>query len=197
MRSRPRAKRAMFVILFGMVQAAGSFSAGAGTLIERTLAFVNKKPVLYSDVALTRALLRLEEADALERTIDESLMFDEASRLLNDSPSEDAIARAVLELQEKTGTGFSRSALRRKALVQLAISNYIDQRLRSLVRVEDAEVRKIFNEKVVNDSQPPAFSLFAPSIRELLERRALDQRIEEWVGALRSRAEIRRPSPRP
>jgi hypothetical protein len=190
-------KRAVFVLLFGMIQAAGGFSAAAGTLIERTLAFINKKPILYSDVMLTRELLQLEEADALERTIDESLMFDEASRLLNDSPSEDTIARAMLALQEKAGTGFTRPALRRKALVQLAISNYIDQRLRSLVRVEDAEVRRVFNEKVVNDPQPPAFSLLAPSIRELLERRDLDQRIEEWVGALRSRAEIRRPSPRP
>ncbi len=197
MRSKPHMKRAVFVLLFGMIQAAGGFSAAAGTLIERTLAFINKKPILYSDVVLARALLHLEEADALERTIDESLMFDEASRLLNDSPSEDTIARAMLALQEKAGTGFTRPALRRKALVQLAISNYIDQRLRSLVRVEDAEVRRVFNEKVVNDPQPPAFSLLAPSIRELLERRDLDQRIEEWVGALRSRAEIRRPSPRP
>jgi hypothetical protein len=141
--------------------------------------------------------LQLAEGESLERTIDEALMFDEASRLLDDSPSEDMIARAVFALQEKTGTGFTRPALRRKALVQLAISNYIDQRLRSLVRVEDAEVRRVFNQRVVNDPQPPAFSLVAPSIRELLERQALDQKIEEWVGALRSRAEIRRPSPRP
>lgn len=197
MRSKPRGTRAVFVLLFGMIQVAGAFSEAAGTLIERTLAFVNKKPILHSDVALTRALLQLEEADALERTIDESLMFDEASRLLNDSPSEDTIARAVLALQEKIGTGFTSPALRRKALVQLAIANYIDQRLRSLVRVDDAEVRKAFNERLVNAPQPSLFSEVADAIRESLERRSLDQKIEEWVGALRLRAEIRRPAPRP
>ena len=197
MRSRPRVKWVVFVILSGMIQAAGGFSAAAGTLIERTLAFVNKKPILYSDVTLARALLQLEEADALERTIDESLMFDEASRLLNDSPSEDTIARGVLALQEKAGAGFTAPALRRKVLVQLAISNYIDQRLRSLVRVEDAEVRKAFNERVRNDPQPSLFSQVADAIRESLERRSLDQKIEEWVAELRRRAEIRRPSSRP
>ncbi len=197
MRSKRSGRRAVFVILFGMIQAAGGFYAGAGTLIERTLAFVNRKPVLYSDVMLTRALLQLEETDALERTIDESLMFDEASRLLNDPPSEDTIARAVLALQAKSGPGFTAPALRRKALAQLAISNYIDQRLRPLVRVEDAEVRKAFNERVVNDPQAPSFGLVAPSIREALERRSLDQKIEEWVAALRLRVEIRRVPPRP
>ena len=197
MRFEPRVKRAVFVILLGVIQAAGAFSAAAGTLIERTLAFVNKEPILYSDVALTRALLPLEEGDALERTIDEGLMFDEASRLLNDSPSEDTIARAVLALREKTGTGFTAPALRRKALVQLAISNYIDQRLRPLVRVEDAEVRKAFNDRVLNDPQPSLFSQVADAIRESLERRSLDQKIEEWVAALRLRAEIRRLPPRP
>jgi hypothetical protein len=197
MRSKRCGRRAAFVILFGMIQAASGFYADAGTLIERTLAFVNRKPVLYSDVVLTRALLQLEETGALERTIDEGLMFDEASRLLDDTPSEDAIARAVLALQGKSGPGFTAPALRRKALAQLAISNYIDQRLRSLVRVEDADVRKAFNDRLLNDPQPSLFSEVADAIRESLERRSLDQKIEEWVGALRLRAEIRRPSPRP
>ena len=89
------------------------------------------------------------------------------------------------------------AALRRKALIQLAISNYINQRLRPLVRVEDAEVRKVFSQKVLNDQEPPSFSLVAPSIRELLERRSLDQKIEEWVASLRRREEIRRLPARP
>jgi hypothetical protein len=124
-------------------------------------------------------------------------MFEEASRLLSQSVPEEAIAKAALALQGKAGLSFSETALRRKALVQLAISNYIDLRLRPLVRVEDAELRKAFNERVVNETQPEAFSLVAPAIREALERRSLDQKIEEWVVSLRQRAEIRRPAPRP
>ena len=185
------------VILIGAILFGGGVRATAGTLIERTLAFVNKKPVLLSDVELTKALLQLEEGEALERTIDESLMFEEASRLLSESPPEETTASAVFALQEKAGPGFTAKALRRKALIQLAISNYINQRLRPLVRVEDAEVRKVFSQKVLNDQEPPSFSLVAPSIRELLERRSLDQKIEEWVASLRRREEIRRLPARP
>lgn len=197
MRSKRPFKSAALVILFGAVLFGGGVRAAAGTLIERTLAFVNKKPVLLSDVELTKALLHLEEGEALERAIDESLMFEEASRLLGEPPPEETTASAVFALQEKAGAGFAPAALRRKALIQLAISNYIDLRLRPLVRVEDDEVRKVFNQQVLNDPQPPSFSLVSPSIRELLERRSLDQKIEEWVASLRRREEIRRLPSRP
>jgi hypothetical protein len=172
--------------------------AGAGTLVERTVAFVNRKPVLLSDVELTRALLKLDEREATERAIDERLMFDEASRLSNETPPEETVARAVSSLREKAGPGFTPQALRRKALVQLAISNYIEQRLRPQVRVEDEEVRKVYNERIAKDpQQAPAFNLLADAIRETLESRLLDQKIEDWVASLRSREEVRRVSPGP
>jgi hypothetical protein len=166
-------------------------------LLERTLAFVNKKPVLHSDVELVKALLKLDDQEAVERAIDESLMFEDASRLLNQPPSDEAVTVARLALQEKAGPGFAAPALRRKALVQITIASYIDLRLRPLVRVEDAEVRRAFNERVVNEPEPPSFSLVAAALRESLERESLDQKIEEWVASLRRTAEIRRPPPRP
>lgn len=169
----------------------------AGTMIERTVAFVDKKPILLSDVLLSRALLQIEEEDAIERTIDEVLMYDEASRLVSDAQAEDDVAKAVLVLREKAGPRFSAAALRRKALTQLAISRYIDLRLLPLVRIEDADVRKAFNEKVANDRFAPIFTQVGPSLREDLERRALDQKIEEWVASLRRRQSVRRAPTRP
>lgn len=168
----------------------------AGTPVERTLAFVNRKPVLLSDVELTRALLKLGESEALERSIDEALMFLEASRLSGEAPPEETVARAASTLGEKAGPGFTPAALRRKAVVQLAIASYIELRLRPQVRVEDDEVRRAFDEKVASDPQSPSFDLVADAIRESLEQRALDQKVEEWVASLRRREEIRRvPSP--
>jgi NAD(P)H-hydrate repair Nnr-like enzyme with NAD(P)H-hydrate epimerase domain len=177
--------------------ALGAGSAPAGPVLERTVAFVNKKPVLLSDVELTRALLKLDEKEAIERSIDERLMFEEASRLVSEALPEDAVSAAALVLREKAGDGFTPAALRRKAAVQIAISSYIDQRLRPQVRVEDAEVRKAFNEKVVNDQEPIAFSLVADALRGALEQQALDQKIEEWVASLRRREEVRRVPARP
>lgn len=179
----------------GAILALGA-SVQGGTIVERTLAFVNKKPVLLSDVSLTRALLQLDEKEALERTIEEVMMYEEASRLLSEPPPPEVLEAAVLALREKAGPGFTTPALTRKAVTQLAIKSYIDIRLRPLVRVDDAEVRKVFNERLANAALPEAFSVVAPEIREQLERRALDQRIEEWVTSLRRREEVRRPLPR-
>ena len=194
MRSRARPWVLAAVLLASIL---GAHQAFAGTLVERTVAFVNKKPVLLSDVELTRALLKVDEKTAIERSIDETLMFDEASRLVTGSLPEEEVAPAVAALTEKAGPGFTRMALRRKALVQLAISNYIELRLRPQVRVEDEEVRQAFNERILNDPQAPPFNLVADAIRESLESRALDRKIEEWIASLRRREEIRRVPPRP
>ena len=168
----------------------------AGTVVERTLAFVNRRPILLSEVQLTRALLALEEKEALERTIDEVMMFEEASRLLSEAPPPENLAVAIETLREKAGPGFPEAALRRKALAQIAIASYIDVRLRPLIRVDDTEVRKIFNERLAKEVPPPSFTVASAEIRELLERRALDQKIEEWVLSLRRREEVRRPPAR-
>ena len=194
MRSRPAAA---ILALALMASALGAHRASAGTIVERTVAFVNKKPVLLSDVELTRALLKLDEKEATERAIDEVLMFEEASRMVTESLPEESVSRAVLSLKEKAGLEFSPAALRRKALVQLAIANYIELRLRPQVRVEDEAVRQTFNDRVAKDPQTPLFALVADAIRELLESRALDQKIEEWIALLRGREEIRRVAPRP
>lgn len=167
----------------------------AGTVIEKTLAFVNKKPVLLSDIELTKTLLGIDDASALQRTIEESLMFEDALRLLNEPPAGEALESAVATLQAKTGAHFSRVALLRKARVQLAIANYIDVRLKPLVRIEDSEVRRVFNEMVAAEGQAPNFEAAGPEIRAALQGKSLDQKIEEWVTALRARAEIRTPRP--
>lgn len=168
----------------------------AGTVVERTLAFVNRRPILLSEVQLTRALLKLDEKEALERTIDEVMMYEEAARLLSEAPSPAALATALQSLREQAGPDFSDAALRRKASVQLAIAGYIEVRLRPLVRVDDADVTRIFNERLATEAVPPSFTIASAEIREILERRALDQRIEEWVSSLRRREEVRRPPAR-
>jgi hypothetical protein len=59
--------------------------------------------------------------------------------------------------------------------------------------VDEAAVRKAFNERLVNDPDPPVFSQVASALRDSLEGRALDEKIEEWVSDLRMHADIRRP----
>ena len=191
MRFRPAASGRALGLLAGLL-AFDASAVAAGPILERTMAFVNKKPVLLSDVELTMALLKLDETPAIERSIDEKLMFEEASRLVNQPPTEEVIASAIQTLRAKVGERFAAAALRRKALVQLAISTYIELRLRPQVRVDDEAVRRVYNEKVLNESQAPAFNSVAEAIREALVGRSLDLRIEEWVASLRRREDVRR-----
>ena len=188
MRSKRRLVLPAFLLAF-----AALVPAVAGTVVERTLAFVNRRPILLSEVQLTRALLVLDEKEALERTIDEVMMFEEASRLLSDAPPPQNLDAAIATLREIAGPEFPEAALRRKALVQIAIASYIDVRLRPLIRVDDAEVTKLFNERLAKEVPPPSFTVASLEIREFLARQALDRRIEEWVTSLRRREEVRRP----
>lgn len=193
LRLRPLNRLVLLMLALTAMTAGPAARLGAGTLVERTEAFVNRRPVLLSDVVLTAALLRLNHAEATEKSIDEALMFEEASRLVNDAPGDEAVTEATLSLKEKAGPGFSTVALRRKALVQLTIAAYIDLRLRSLVRVEDEDVRKAFEDLAKTEARSPIYADVVADLREALEARVLDERIEEWVAELRLRADIRRP----
>ena len=154
MRSKTSLRMAGLIPILLWALSAYPPAASAGALVERTVAFVNKRPVLLSDVELTRTLLGIDGPEALEQTIDEVLMFEEASRLLSEPAAAETVESAVRALREKAGHGFTEAALRRKARVQLAIANYIQIRLRPLVRVDDAEVRKVFNLSLIHISEP-------------------------------------------
>lgn len=192
MHSDPRRSWLAAFLTMTLLTLALAQGAHAGDIVERTVAFVNTQPVLLSEVALTRALLELDESAAIERTIEEVLMYGEAVRLVSEALPEEEVSKAFATLREKAGDGFAKAALRRKAIAQLTIAKYIDLRLRPLIRIEDAEVRRTFNERLANDPLAPVFNLVAQSIRETLERRSLDQRIEEWVASLRVREAVRR-----
>ncbi|MEO8360855.1 MAG: hypothetical protein ABI672_12560 [Vicinamibacteria bacterium] len=180
------------ILLAGLTLGSVAFIEAAN-VVERTMAFINKKPVLLSEVQLTQILLQINPEAALEKTIDEDLMFEESSRLLSTVQDEKELEAATTVLRAKAGPGFSDAAIKRKAQMQLSIARYIEIRMRPQARVEDTEVRRLFDEKAVGDPKAPEFVQVEPSIRESLERRALDRKIEEWVTSLRQRAEIRRP----
>ena len=74
---------------------------------------------------------------------------------------------------------------------QAAILQYVDFRFRPQVRITEEELRAAWNREFEGEPEGPAFEEAAPALRERLERRALDERIENWVKRLRERAEVR------
>jgi hypothetical protein len=175
-------------------------SGGAGEpppdreLVERILAVVDERPILLSEVRAAEALKGLSRADALEESIDEHLMYQEAARLPQAAVPDDQVDQALeglLESRPELTSRVPRSVLRRLLGRQAVILRYVDLRFRPQVRIGEDELRAAWNEDYGGEPAGPPFEEAAPQLRARLERQALDRRIEAWIEDLRERAEIR------
>jgi hypothetical protein len=163
-------------------------------VVERVLAVVDERPLLLSEVRAVEEVRGLDRAEALEASIDERLMYEEAARLPQAVVSEAEAERALQALVEVRAALESRvplTELRRVIRRQATILRYVEFRFRPQVRITEEELRAAWNEEYRGEPEGPPFEEAAAGLRARLERRALDQRIEEWVRDLRSRAEVR------
>ena len=174
-------------------------------VLERIVAVVDGRPLLLSEVRALQVLKGLDEDRARKEAIDARLMYQEAARLPQaDVSAEDedrALARLEAERPEVRGR-IEKGELRRLVRRELAILKYVEFRFRPQLGVTDEDVRRAFEteEGRKGDAAPVdgparpagrAFEEFSAQIRERLERRALDERIEAWVSDLRERANVR------
>ena len=152
--------------------------------IERVMAVVDRQIVFSTEVGLVQALRGVTTEVAREALIDELLMYQEAARLRRVPVASDAESRAFESLRSRLPAP-SRSdvaAIRRMARRQLMILAYIEFRFRPLIAAteEDVEAERARRE-----------GLSPESVRELIEQRRLDERVELWIADLRSGARIR------
>jgi hypothetical protein len=87
------------------------------------------------------------------------------------------------------------SELQRLVRRESAILKYVEFRFRPQLRVSDEDVRAAFE---ADPAAGDSFEAAKERLREKLERRALDERVEAWVRELRARADVRyvgRPAP--
>lgn len=159
--------------------------------IERVVVVVDGRPLLLSDVSDLARVRGLGEEAALEAVIDERLMYQEASRLTQTevlADEEERALAALLERKPALPAEVGEVGLRRILRRQITILKYVEFRFRPQLRVSDQQVRAAF------ESDPQAGESFEAEkerIRERLERRALDERVEAWVRELRVRADVR------
>jgi len=158
-------------------------------VIERILAVVDDRPLFLSEVRLVEAVRGLDREAATEAAIDERLMYAEAARLPQADVTEEETSAALerlLESRPELREDRARVELRRLVRRQATIVKYVEFRFRPQVRVSPEEA----TEAVEDEARERAEDQTA-AVRESLERRALDERIEEWVRDLRSRADVR------
>jgi len=136
----------------------------------------------------------LDRGEALEETLDERLMLQEAARLPQAEVSEEEVEQALRSLLDARPGLEDRvppADLRRLLRRQLAILKYIDFRFQPQIRITEEALREAWNEDYRGQPEGPPFEEAAPELRARLERRELDQRIESWVRRLRGRADVR------
>jgi hypothetical protein len=168
--------------VFAVFLFAAAAAIGAETL-ERVLAVVDERPVFLSDVRAVEGMDQISRKDALERVIDETLLFREASRLPQ-------VATAPDLAGPNPGPGGA-SARRRAVERRTAIRRYAAFRFRPQVRIDDEAIRKAYAERGKTEANPPPFESAASGLREELTMQAVDTRVEEWVKDLRAAARIR------
>ena len=166
----------------------------AAELADRILAVVDERPLLLSSVRAVEEVRGLDRGAALEETIDERLMFQEAARLPQAGVSEEELEQALRPLRQAHPGLEDRvppAELRRLLRRQLAILKYINFRFQPQIRISEEALREAWNEDYRGQPEGPPFEEAVPELRARLERRELDQRIEDWVRGLRGRADVR------
>jgi len=162
-------------------------------ITERVLAVVDERPMLLSQVRAVEAVRGLARSEALEASIDERLMHQEALRLpqaaVSREEAEEALG-ALLETRPELAL-WSRAELLRLLQRQGVILRYVEFRFRPQIRITEEALRAAWNEELGGKPDGPPFDEAVPALRARMERRALDERIEDWVKRLRERAEVR------
>jgi hypothetical protein len=170
-------------------------SQSSAEILERVLAVIDGTPVLMSEVLVFARLKTLEPGPALDGTIDEILMFREASRLPEASltPEEEGLATEQLVARlAGSGAPADPALLRRIARRQAAILKYVAFRFRPQIKIDEAAVGKVYAAEIAGRPGAAPLSSVFSQIESQLASRALDERIETWIKELRSAARIRK-----
>lgn len=202
----------------GFFLAAVAAVLSGAVVLDRIAVIVNKHAIKLSDIQhelrLTQfinnqpldlgAAARKQEADHL---IDQAVIRDEialegygrandtqAASMLNQIrknrfAGSDTRLRASLERY-----GLTENELRDQLLWQMTVLNFIDQRFRPGVMVNDDDVRKYYDSHLdaLKKQHPRDFSFekLAPEIRTLLEGQQINQQFDSWLDESRKNARI-------
>ena len=169
----------------------GSVSA---EIQERVLAAVDQRPILLSEAQAMEAVRGLPRRAAVDALIDEDLMLREASRLPAAAAAaslEDKAYAELLAARPDLAGRVAEAELRRLVRRQAIIVQYVNLRFLPQVRVSDDVVREAYAAEYGQHGEAPSFAEASGPLRDRLERRDLDARIEGWVKELRAAADIR------
>ena len=92
-------------------------------------------------------------------------------------------------------SGLSEQELRATLRRQIGVAQYLEQRFRPLTFVTEEQIEAYYRDELLRSLQGrplPELSEVSESIRRILEERAFNARVEEWIEGLKGRTRIRR-----
>ena len=196
------------LFLLGVVLVA---SAARAEIVDRIVAVLDREAITLSEAeqaAEYRALRGEEElsmSKLVERLIEARLVEREVNRYPEESIPQkqiDEVLDAIRQSFHSEETlvdikGITLDELEALGRKQLTVQRYLERRFRPLVYVTEADIEKYYADELVpvlDDAgeAAPLFESVAGSMRRILEEKAFNQRVDRWIGVLKSRAHVRR-----
>jgi hypothetical protein len=181
-------------------------------LLDRIVARIDNDIILLSDVRLlSRYQLLVEgksenDAEILDRLIDQWIIRNEANVARTPPPSDADIDRAVRRLVQGFSSeedfqtrrklaGLSEADIRRVTTDQLFLNSYLDSRFRPTVQVAEQAIRDFYQNSLIPRAQargttPPTFEAAHDYILEALIQRGINEQADRWLNESHGRLRV-------
>jgi peptidyl-prolyl cis-trans isomerase SurA len=198
------------IVLVGLLSGA----LAQAELVDRIVAIIDRDVVTLSEAEqageIARARTGASEPEPLisivERLIESRLVEREVERFTGEPVSPEFVDGALREVRDRfssetafremlAGSGLSEEELRATLRRQIGVARYLEQRFRPLTFVTEEQIEAYYRDELlpsVEGSRPPELSEVSESVRRILEERAFNARVEDWIEGLKARARIRR-----
>jgi peptidyl-prolyl cis-trans isomerase SurA len=187
-------------------------AAARAELVDRIVAIIDRDVVTLSEAEQASELARARTGDSpplvsvVERLIESRLVEREVDRFTGEPVSPELVDGALQEVRARfssesafremlTRSGLTEDELRATLRRQMGVAQYLEQRFRPLTFVTEEQIVAYYRDELAPSVQGrplPELSEVSESIRRILEERAFNARVEEWIDGLKGRARIRR-----
>jgi hypothetical protein len=203
---------AMRVAVISLLAAVCTRCPAAQEIVDRIVTRVENDIILLSDVRALRSYQRFldgtSETDSqiLDRLIDQWIVRTEAEVSRFPPPSGSEIDRGVERIRKswdsaeeyesrKKLSGLKDQDIRAMVVMQLYLSNYLDSRFRSGVRIEPKAIEDFYRNSVVprakaRGQEPPTLDAARDFIEEALMQNGINAQADQWLKESRTRLHI-------
>jgi peptidyl-prolyl cis-trans isomerase SurA len=181
-------------------------------LVDRIVAIIDREVVTLSEAEQAREIARArtgEEpslASVVERLIEARLVEREVERFSAEPVSSELVENALADVRASFPSeaafremlernGLTEEELRAVLSRQALVAQHLEQRFRPLTFVTEEQIEAYYKDELAPSlqGQPlPELSEVSESIRRIVEERAFNARVEEWIRGLKERTRIRR-----